>query len=336
MKLNRTLLFVLPLILCASLSRAQTVTTGPVGFVSNDFPANSDVTVSAPLCQAPVFTGVVGSVIDGDTIQLSATPVGDLLTNPHLAMFTSGDREGLFGLISAVNGDQIDLTFIVQNLGDTQGDQVEDGDSIELIPAWTLGGLLPDDGSVPNNTQVLLFNRDGDGINQGSQTFNYFSTFGWFQGANPANSQVIYPDESFVIRTTGGAFTHTVSGCVPMQAVRTVIRQTQASTARDIRMTSGVPVVTTFGELFPFDVNGVTDADRDGDSILLFDNSAAGINKGSQTFNFFSGFGWFRGANPANSQEIQPGQGFIYRKNAGNSAEVVISYRPTYQNQSQD
>ena len=314
-----------------STSAFAQVATEPVGFVSKSSQSGSDVTFAPALHRAPVFTGVIGSIDDADTITVSGTPAwtaNQFGGQTHYVLIGSGDREGLFAEITANDADSVDLVFLVQNLGTVDGDKVAAGDEIKIVPYWTLGTLFPD-GSVPDLTSLLLFDRTQTGINKSASTvFINYATFGWYDGGTLSNSRIIYPDESVVLRAPAGEVLNlTQVGAVPMERVRTLLSNETPGQDQDIRMTTGLPVPVTVGEYLNPGANG------DLDSLLIFDDSQSGQNKSAATvLIYYNSFGWYDGGTLADGYVLQPGQGFIYRKAAANSAnDVVVNFQPAYQ-----
>jgi uncharacterized protein (TIGR02597 family) len=325
-----------PKILCslAAFALAQgslfAATTDPVGFTSKVIPAGSDATYAASMQRPSAFSGTIQTIADLDTIQISGTPAWttDQFKNTHYALIGSGDREGVFAEIVGNTSNSLDLVFFVGNLGVIAGDKVVAGDQLKIIPFWTLGSLIPAT-SVPDQTQVLLYNRTQAGSNKSSSNiYTVYTGFGWYDGPTPGENQVIYPDESFIVRTpVGQAATLTLVGAVPMDKIRTVLVNPVAGQDQDIRVTSGVPVPTTLGSIFAPGAAG------EGDSVLVFNDSASGQNKSaSQIITYYNGFGWYDGPADMNALLIQPAQGLIYRKAGANSSQqITVSYKPTYQ-----
>src|SRR5690554_2503311 len=89
---------------------AESVSTDPVGYVSNFVtngtePATKEILVSAVLHQPIAFASTVDSIPSPNTIVLAGDP--SWATNEfadsaisHYAVFSSGDREGLWAIIS--------------------------------------------------------------------------------------------------------------------------------------------------------------------------------------------------------------------------------------------
>jgi len=321
--------------LLGAAAQAQQVTTDPVGFVSTSVSATAggsgtDITYSPALNGTPAFQGTIAAIPTSSSLQISGVPgwTSNQYANGYYVLISSGNREGLWAQVSANTTDTLSLTFYVGNLGSVSGDQVVVGDSVKIIPFWTLGTLLPD-GPVPNGTIALLYDRSQSGINRSaSNTYTLFSGFGWYSGPTNGNGQIIYPDESLVIRVPAGQTLNlAVTGAVPMKKLRTLFQNITSGQDQDIRITTGCPVPVALGAFLN---NGAPSA---GDIVLIFDDSTQGINKSaSATATYFSGFGWYSGPTDMSNYQIQPTQGIVYRKAAANSSNnVTNSFKPSYQ-----
>ncbi|MGF1453471.1 MAG: TIGR02597 family protein [Opitutales bacterium] len=325
----------------ASALSAQTVTSDPVGFITNEISANTDALASPAFHRASEFVGSVGTVVDGDTIEVAGTPgftVDQFAfsgSEPQFyVLFTSGDRSGLWSVIDTNTADTLNLLLVNQTLGDTPGDQVEAGDSFEIIPFWTPDTLFPD---VPDQTKILVFNRDNEGINNSSDAiYTFFEAApGWFDSNFAAvGGNALFPDDSLILRTEAESYTWVQAGEVPMAPVRSALALVTPGVDQDIRATSGLPVAVPISELFDWAALGQAAA-ADQDKILLFDSSDPGINKSSiRIFTYFEAApGWFDSnfAAAGPNDVIEPGQGFIYRKASASGDEVIIEFTPSYQ-----
>lgn len=307
----------------------QAVETEPVGYVTTTVPANSDGIVSPALHRAPVFSGKIASVDDADSVTLTGASftTDQYAGGGYYLLVSSGDREGMWAVIDSNDADTTNLTFVTEDLGSQAGDKVLAGDSVSIIPFWTPSTLIPD-GSAPENTQLLVFSRNEPGINlSASGTYTYFDGFGWYSGPTDFSDTPIYPDESVIVRNVSGSPINVVqSGNVPMSAFRTVLSHVSTGVQQDIRLTSGLPSPITLSELADPGAAG------DGDQILIFDSAQTGQNKSASiTATYFDGFGWYSGPTDLNTHTINPGEGFIYRKAASNSGDVVVDLKPSYQ-----
>lgn len=315
-----------------TLNSLSAVETDPVGYVTTSVPANSDGLLSVALHRPAVFSGSISAVVDSDTITIANSPAftaDEYSGGGYFVLFTSGDREGLWAVISSNSSDSLDLTFTNQDLGTEVNDRVNAGDTIDITPFWTPATLLPE-GEVVAGTQLLVFSREQPGINLSAVSiYTLFDTFGWYNGPTDVNATPIYPDESVVVRNKSASPLSLVqAGAVPMSAFRTVLSSVSAGVQQDIRLTTGLPTAVKIRDLIDPGAAGV------GDQILIFDQNQAGENKSATTIaTYFETFGWYSGPTELNDYLLEPGQGFVYRKAASNNTDVVVTHAPTYQQQ---
>ena len=305
------------------------LTSDPAGYLTTVIPAKSDGVFSAALHQAPEYTGDITAISGGNTIELeSANFTSNQFANSHYALISSGDREGLWAAVSGNDGKSLNLSLVNQDLGDVAGDRVEVGDTVKIIPFWTPATLITKP-AVPAGTELLVFSRNVAGINVSAvSTYRYIAEAGWYDGPEEANDKPIYPDESVVLRNRSDAPLRVVQfGNAPMSAFVTVVSAVTEGVQQDIRLTSGLPVSIAIQDLIDPGAAG------DGDQILIFDHQQPGENKEPLfTATYVPGSGWFEGQTNRNNYQLQKGYGFIYRKAAANSGDLVIRHKPSYQN----
>jgi uncharacterized protein (TIGR02597 family) len=317
--------------LLASSAFAQGVVTNPVGYVTTTVAANSDGVLSAALHRAALFSGSVASIDDLDSISVTGTPgfsADEYAGGVNFVLFTSGSREGLWAVVTANGVDTIDLTFVTQDFGSAVDDRVEAGDTFDVIPFWTPGTLLPE-GGTSAGTQLLVYSREQAGINLSPVSiYTLFDAYGWYNGPDDVNNAAIYPDESVVVRNKSAEPLSLVqSGAVPMAAFRTVLAAVSVGVQQDIRMTTGLASSVAMRDLLDPGVAAV------GDQILLYDQTQTGENKSPVTIaTYFDVYGWYSGPNDLNGRLLEPGEGFVYRKSAVNTSDIVVSHSPSYQN----
>lgn len=307
--------------------------TGPVGFVKTVIPAESDGLISAAFHQQADYRGTVASIDDVDRLSFDGADFfPNQFADSHYVLFVDGDREGLWATISGNDANSLNLSFVVQDLGDAPGDRVEVGDRVRIIPFWTPATLIPDAGfglPVPDGTQLLVFSRAVPGSNVSAiATYEYVSGDGWYDGADEVNDFPIYPDESIVLRNRGNDAIELVQkGSVPMFAYRTVLSSVAQGAGQEIRLTTGLPVPVSIGDLLDPGSAGA------GDEIVVFDHTESGQNRAPLfTATYTEGAGWFDGGTDVNDHLLEEGRGFIYRKAPDNSDDVLIRHKPAYQN----
>ncbi len=321
-------------LLGAAVTQAQ-VTTTPVAFVSTSVTANvggsgTDLTYSPALNGTPAFQGTIATIPSSSSLQISGSPgwTANQYANSYYVLIASGNLQGLWAQISGNTTDTLSLTFFVGNLGSVAGSQVAVGDSVIIYPFWTLGTLVPD-GPAPNGTVALLYDRSQSGINKSaSSIYTMYSGFGWYSGSTNGNGQIIYPDESLVIRVPAGQTLNlSVTGSVPMNKISTLLQNISAGQDQDIRITTGCPVPVGLGSFLN---NGTPSG---GDVVLIFDDTAQGINKSASVIGtYYAGFGWYSGSTDLTNYQIQPTQGIVYRKAGANSStNITNTFKPAYQ-----
>ena len=313
-----------------TLSSLSAVSTDPVGYVTTTIPANSDGLLSTALHRSALYSGSVASIPDSNTIQVSNVPgfsADEYAGGGNFVIFTSGDREGLWAVIDSNDADTIDLTFVTQDLGEDAEDRVEVGDTFSIIPFWTPATLLPEEETVAG-TQLLVFSRNQPGINiSAASTYTHYDTYSWYAGATDVNDSPIFPDESIIVRNkSSDLISVTQAGNVPMATYRTVLSTVSEGVQQDIRLTTGLPAAISVRDLIDPGIAGV------GDQILIFNQDQAGENKSAAvTATYYENYGWYAGSTEINDYILEPGQGFVYRKAAANTADILVDHTPAYQ-----
>lgn len=302
-----------------------------VGYVSNLAKSGSDTTISPVLQQTAITRGEILEIPATNQLKIknASWTVDEFGIRINYVKINSGDREGVWATITGNTTDTLTVEFVVQDFGDTVGDRVVIGDTIEIIPFWTLGTFISTS-NLPDGSKALFFSTSEPGSNQSATSiFTYYEGFGWYKGSNNVDGTRIFPDESFLLRLPVGAndFEMTQTGNVSNSKFRAVLDNVKASD-QDIRFTTGTPVPVALGDFMNLG------AAADGDKVLIFDNAEVSQNKSAiSILTYYNGFGWYKGSTDANATELNPGQGFVYRKAAANANEpIVIEYKPTYQN----
>jgi len=321
-------IFPLAVLFALPMALAQEAVTDPVGVVTHQTMVGSDMAVAPTLHREPVFSGVIQEISNGNVITVSNNPewTQDTLAGTHYLLVCDGDRQGLFASVAGNTQDSVTLEFVSETLGSEQGDRVEPGDFIKVIPYWTLATLFPD-GSVPNGSKVLVFDRDSSGTNKAGAPITYYDGFGWYAGPTNKNNEIIFPDESIVLRPpTGSASTFSVTGHVPMVPLRVNVGQLATGVEQDTRISNPFPIEVPLSVLLDPNNSG------NGDKVLIFDNEVSGINKAGAPITYYTGFGWYAGPTNSNSRLIAPGQGLVYRRAASNTPPLVLLQSSTHLN----
>ena len=183
-------------------------------FVSPDhLQGNSDTLLSNPFlrpavrsAQSSPSTEVLCNCVE---LQIGS-PINGIMRaavdwNRYFMLIRSGSAQGDAYTITANTADT--LTLDLQ--GDTSGG-LQTGDSVAIVPYWTLGHLFPGGTGAhvttdPFNrlTEVLFPSLNGTGINLSASATYYFRQGAWRQagqGGAVKNDEVIIPDMYLIVR----------------------------------------------------------------------------------------------------------------------------------------
>ena len=351
------LLLVFVLLSSTVLSRAQSVSTEPVGFIPVTAKGNSDTHLALPLHRSLAFQGTLASV-SGDLLTVnSAAFTPDAFKDSHFVLIGSGAKEGLW---YAITGNAA-TTLTVDRSGDTLAPAVGTGTEIRIIPFWTLNTVFPEGAGIKPSptflaqTTILLPDNDRAGTNLGAAgAFFYYSGSsyggeGWRKFGSPPtqlfDNQILLPDSSLVVRhEVAGDTTVTVPGAVQMTSLANLIVTRAAGSPQDNTLAFNVAVPTSLADsqLFQSGVfTGSSTIDVPVDQLLVFDNAAAQFNKPpSAVYYYFLGStnggpGWRRQGDLNTIQNaalvFQPANGIILRKAASaQPSSVLWTLRPFY------
>lgn len=364
-------------VLCAMTALAQAQVYSPiVGFNTITALGESDTRLSAPLHRPPVYQGLVQSVA-GNVITVQGLPGwtanmflynSPAQTNTHYVSVGNGNKKGMYYTITANSADSgsVDTTTLTV---DTAGDVIEgasglvQGDSISIVPYWTLSTLFPGQVGITTTTsaggsgaatKVYFPNLTAVGKNL-APPFYYFYYSGtggsgpsWRRsgsGTAVMNDQIIPPDVPVTIRQDGvGTADITVTGVVPASDRAYVLSTLAANTDQDNAIAIDVPVAMTLAQSNLVQSGafvGTTSAGgaSGGDRLFVYDNTTVGKNKSPSIYFYYTGTtngpAWRRiGGGTAvqdNVQVFQPGNGYVIRKAAAASAySVVWTLTPPY------
>ena len=326
------------------LANAQnvTATTDPVGFVTIDFQASTDVLFSPPLTTAPAFQGSVSSTVN---LTVSVSPSPNWTTNQFAAaneaafyaVATSGSQAGVIFDIVSNTADSITFSNSsgITPVGFTAGTP------IKIVQYNTLGSTFPASSAnasfVPSssafvrNTQILFPNVTATGTNRSADQTFYFLNGAWRKvGASASTSydnQPIAPDSYIIVRNSATAPTGlklTVTGSV--NTAPTSIQIDRLTTGKnDNYVSSARPLDQTLDQTGIYESGSFVasaSAFVRQDELLVFSNSASGINKSaSATYYYLSGAGWRKvgSSSAAGSDVIPAGSALVIRKNTAAS-----------------
>lgn len=305
---------------------AETAYTTPVGYVSLGdtttgqpaVKANTDVAISVPLNRPTEYAGAVTSAT-ANSITITgagwtANQWNPGAATPYLVTVKSGTENGFIGLITANTADTLTVTPV------TGGSlaSVAAGSKIQINKAWTIASVFPT-GTVPNQTRLLVYAGTTNGINLSpSTTYTYNSTnTNWAAGPTVANNVILYPGESFVVRTPAGATIASLvlAGEVPVANSRAYIDKLTAGSAQDTRLSyfgAGDEIIGASGLVTSLGL--VT-----GDRLLAFNNNAAGINKSpNETLTLGANGRWAIGpTDVTDTYTLKAGRGYVIRRVQG-------------------
>ena len=355
--MNRSLL--LGLVLASSVSVSHfamaqtTVATDPVGFTTVPCLANSDTFVSVPFTRPPEFVGAIQSV-SGNTLTVAGSPwtanqfvyAAGSQPKTYFALIGSNAKEGSYYTVTSNGTNTLTVDLEGEDIS-----TVESGTQVLVVPYATLASVFPaSDANVsfvpsPNQfnrqTQILIPNYNGTGINLSTSATYYFLNGAWRKFGRPAtesyNDDAFVNNGYFVVRNAGTATSLATPGNVLMKKT-TVPLLTRTNTQQDNFVSVIRPVDVKLNDLglissgaFAASPNAFNRVDQ----LFVFDNSVTGLNKSaSATYYYFNG-AWrkFGQASTidAGNDVIPAGSGFIIRKGAtATGATVFWQNAPTY------
>jgi uncharacterized protein (TIGR02597 family) len=342
MKANKLALLSFGLsLLGAGAAIGQTATTEPVGFVSASVLANSDATLAVPMNRTSVYKGVIQS-ITGNVVTVAGTSPAWVTSpmqfvqslpaqpNTYAAQLATGAKEGQIGRVTANGVNTLTISF---DAGDdltgvkTEAvDGVGQGDHIDVMAYWTPKSLFT---SPPLAAAILGFSNSGPGFDRGPADIFAFDGTNWQDDVNGGvvDHTPLPFGTSFVLRNNSASvYNFSMVGSVPMTKFRVRLATLAANTTQDIQIGYVCPIPESLTALeFPAVA---------GDSILGFDNSEAGIDKGPLTIWAYDGTKWVDdvlGGDVPPTTMLQPGVGYIFRKNQTVAPQSVVwTHLPGY------
>jgi uncharacterized protein (TIGR02597 family) len=229
-----------------------------------------------------------------------------------------------------------DLTSLTLDLNGDDLSSVQPDTEILIIPYWTLNSIFPASDAntsfVPSNsplvrqTQVLVPNYSGLGINRAGATTYFFYNGAWRQFGRPITedhgNDILLPDAYFIVRNPTKTTTLSVAGDVLTKKLMTSLT-TQATSPQDNLVSMIRPIGVTLNDM------GLTEGGAFApsssavirlDQLFLYSNSQIGFNKGASATYFYYNSGWRLFGKPISEDHgndiIPVGSGFIIRKAA--------------------
>lgn len=307
---------------------ASVAATVPEGRLALALAQNQETAVAFPLHLAPVaITGSVSGVITAvgpstlENIQAGWSP-GALsgAAAPYLARLTSGVAAGcLFPVSTSTANTATTITLVTGGLDLTTLGIQPGLDTCELVPADTLGSLLPAGALQSGTPDTADLFRLWNGT---AWVSFYHDGSVWRRvGAGSADNLLLRPDQGYLILRRGPAVSLTLFGRVPSAPARILLQGGRAN------FIAGLPVAATFLETVLQSLPGWTTdlADpKNGDHVQLWNGTA--------WFSYYhDGAGWRRvGAGPADSaQLLRPGRPLMIVRSAA-AAPVFFLHSKTY------
>jgi uncharacterized protein (TIGR02597 family) len=333
---------------------ASAATTTPVGYITIDIPANADSTIAAPLAQAPLLstasTGIAGNVISFTSTGVAADAFVNV-GSPHFKTYVLVKTGPLAGKHFPVTANTTGDVTVDTGAGTLQAQGFVTGNTFEVVPFWTLATLFPNGAGVGVGSDVfspvafvLVSDQASVGANRGAAAAYFYhngadgNPAGWRNNDDPegalVNNVTIDPSIMYTIRTGAVAQQVTVTGEVPKVALATTLLT--AAQANDEYLAVRYPVDTTLAESgLQGAVVASTDVFSPSEFVFVYDDTAAGFNKGaSATYFYHNGAdgnpaGWKDNNDPegpnVTAAVLKAGRAIVVRKAAGAAATTTWS-----------
>ena len=335
------------------------VYTEPVGFYKVTATNNSDTITSLAFLRVPEYQGLVASA-SGSTLSISNSPgwtAGQWATPninayfPYFVQIRSGSLQGAYYTITNNGSASLDVILNPETLSG-----VAAGDTIRIVPFWTLNTVFPGGTGIVASTtataagrrsQVLMPDQVTDGINLSASAIYFYFNNAWRRAGSPATSNfndvVILPDQSFTLRQATNATDTTLymaPGLVNSNLSRTPLYANPVASGlqQDNAVAIYRPSVQTLNESgltngFVASISAAAAGRRD--QLLTFDNAVQAQNKSANAIYFFFNNGWRKVGSPATvdfgpTNVFTPGAGVIVRKATNDTATTIWVNSPNY------
>jgi uncharacterized protein (TIGR02597 family) len=353
------LLHLVPLALGLSLTGAfaQSAISPAIGFNKVTCNGNSDTLISVPFHQKPEFVGVSsatpedttgGSIDPGEDIVLTVGSAAfGSLVGTHYIRFTGGAKNGFSYDVSGNTGTSI----TVDGMGDDLSGVLAT-DPFKIVPHWTFATLFPSGAGVHasasefiRQTEILVLDQVSLGINKSAvAVFFYLGSAGeWRQvggGAVSKDSQVVLPHQAFIVRHNNNAASTQFcpSGRVP--SGQHAIQVDIGTVKNDVFLSLDRPIDVSLDESGLVASGAFTSSGSEfirADELLVFDNTATGINKSAVAvyFHLASANQWRKvggGNGDAGADMVfTAGNAVVLRKSqAGAAGTTFVVNSPSY------
>lgn len=329
-----------------------TVTTDAVGVMKTTVSSSSDVRLGVPLTQAPLFEGKVSSV-SGSVVSfgVSLPSFGGQGVYLKVSSDSSSPNGGIEGKWFTIEDSSSSSITVAENLASFG---LESGDSVQVVPFWTLDTLFPEGGQFPKTSDVfspnsflILSDVLYQGINPGSGgLFIYHDgsqgDAGWYNaddlGAGLVGDTVVSP-ESFVTARNGSseAVALTIAGSVPSSQVQSDIVSRSAGRQDNLvynpypkEVSLANSNLVSSGAFSPS-----SDVFLPTDILYVYETTISGFNPApTKSLIYHDGSqgaaGWYDlddlAAGTVDSFELEPGVALVIRR--GQGSDSVVSWNP--------
>lgn len=332
--------FCLLLSLAGTGAFAATAETDPVGFNTVTCLPQSDTYCGVPFAQAASFQGVLAANPTVNGGQATLTPSGTTTWTAngfqtlYFVRMLSGTKAGMYYQITANTTGAVTVDLAGDNFTG-----VALGDSFRIHQFWTLGTLFPpatqttvvaSTSTLANGrrTEVLIPDLAGAGTNLAPASKFYIFGGEWKKAVsgNPsATNEILWPDAYFIVRhghsSIVASTTFTPIGSVEMNAITTPLA-TRTAGLQDNFVTTGRPIPIQLMDLDlissgAFVPSTGTLANQRRDTLLVFDNAVAQLNKAPSAVYYYHNGNWKKAVsgNPvSDTDQILPSHGLIIRK----------------------
>ena len=320
--------------LFAFVSQAQSVSSTPVGYVTQTINAGSGTgrvftPISLPLYSPASFNNASGSIasVSSTGVTISGASFGNLAdsTSPYSLRVTSGTLEGSNLFISANTADTLTFDFANSSVSSTSG--LISGDTYEIVEVDTLSSLFggPSDGVIFS----AAAQADADIVyilSGGAWLAHYHNGNNWVR---KAGRSTILSDDLALTSDTAVLFSrlsttstsYVLTGTVP--STDTILKLNANGFTF---LSNNTPADITLGNLALQSASGF-EVGATGDSIYLYTG-------GSWLKYNYDGTNWIRKSGRStlisNDVTIPAGSGFLFGKaNAGSESSGSLSLKYT-------
>ena len=310
-------------ILCAMVSHAQSVSSTPVGYVTQTISAGTGTgrvftPISLPLYEPASVTSASGSIssVSATGVTVSSAGFGDLSDSatPYALRVTSGASEGANLLISSNTTDTLTFDFSLSSVASTSG--ITAGDTYEIVSVDTLSSLFggPSDGVIFS----AATQADADIVfvfSNGAWLAHYHNGSNWIRKSGRStiisNDLPLTPDRAVLLsRISDQSTSYVLTGTLP--STDSVLKLNASGFSF---LANNTPTPITLANLALQNANGFVNG-LSGDAIYLYSG-------GSWLKYNHDGTNWIRKSGRStlisNDVEIPAGSGFLFSKASAGS-----------------